>query len=200
MANPHLLSPLEGGKFKPFLKTNIELFCSNLGDLVYTCMLCASRSNDRLITGIRTHVFWKTTYHVSKGRSFDRASGGAHFMTFPSRTQVLEPRQLWWWRTRGLRHESGFPKFSKNKIFRWRLCNLAKQSMFGTFSFKIDFSKRFVGFRLTGVYQSHIALCKIRFRTVTGVRTVVARTQICAVSEKGGTRRMFGRSTTRYAN
>ena len=53
---------------------------------------------------------------------FDRASGGAHFRTFPSFTQVPEPRQLWWWRTRGLRRDSGFPKFPKIKTFRWQLC------------------------------------------------------------------------------
>ena len=45
--------------------------------------------------------------------------------------------------------------------------------MFGTFSFKIDFSKPIAGFGLFGVYQSRIALCEIRFRTVTEVRTVV---------------------------
>lgn len=45
--------------------------------------------------------------------------------------------------------------------------------MFGAFSFKIDFSKPVVGFGLFGVYQSHIALWEIRFRTVTGVQTVV---------------------------
>mgnify|MGYP003702400817 CR=1 FL=1 len=39
---------------------------------------------------------------------------------------------------------------------------------------------------LFGIYQSHIALCEIRFRTVTGVRTVLAITQIRALSEKGG--------------
>ena len=33
------------------------MFRSNLGDPVYTCMLCASRSKVRLITGIKTRVF-----------------------------------------------------------------------------------------------------------------------------------------------
>ena len=109
---------------------------------------------------------------LSRGRSFDRASESADFRTFPAHIQVPEPRQLWWWRTRGLWHELGFSRFLKSKIFRWRLCNLKKQSMFGAFWFKIWFSKMICWIWLFGVYQSHIALFEIRFRTVTGVRTV----------------------------
>ena len=51
------------------------MLCSKLGDLVYTCVLCASHSNSRLITGIRMHVFSKTRYHVSKGRSLIGRAG-----------------------------------------------------------------------------------------------------------------------------
>ena len=70
MANPRF-SLLASSTFKPFFKqTNKhEMFCSNLSDLVYTCMLCTSHSNSRLITRIRTHVFIKTTYDISRGRS-----------------------------------------------------------------------------------------------------------------------------------
>ena len=143
------------------------MFFSNSGDPVSTCMLCASHSNSRLITGIRTHVFSKTTYHVTKGRSCDRASSSAHCMPFPSRTQVPKLRQLWWWRTRGLRQESGFPKFSKIKY-------LGGDSVSGKavhvwhFLIKISFPKNDLpDLDYLVIYQSHIALCEIRFRTVT---------------------------------
>ena len=41
------------------------------------------------------------------------------------------------------------------------------------------------------IYQSYIALCEIRYRTVTGVRTVAARTTIRALVHGAE----FGRST-----
>ena len=39
------------------------MFIPKLGDLVYTCLLCAQHSNSRLITGIRTHKVFKIGYH-----------------------------------------------------------------------------------------------------------------------------------------
>ena len=81
-----VLSPLESGKIPDLVYLRVaplnrfqtnehEMFCSNLGDLVYTCVLCASHSISRLITGIRAHVFSKTRYHVSKGRSLIKRAG-----------------------------------------------------------------------------------------------------------------------------
>ena len=47
--NPHF-SLLASSKLQTVFQTNEHvMFCSNLGDLVYTCMLCASHSNSRLI-------------------------------------------------------------------------------------------------------------------------------------------------------
>ena len=49
----------------------------------------------------------------------------------------------------------------------------------------------FARFELLVIYQSYIALCEIRFKTVTWDRTVVARTTICALASGAE----FGRST-----
>ena len=151
------------------------MFCSKLSDLVYACMLCASHSNSRVITWIRTHVFSKTKNHVSKGRSFDRVSGGAHCMTFPSRTQVPEPRQLWGWWRRGLRHKSGFPKFLQNKIFRWRLCIWQSSPCLALLS-KICFLKTIcriwtLWFRLRPVTNLRVLSCSDPKMNGTGARS-----------------------------
>ena len=59
---------------------------------------------------------------VSRGRSSDRAKGGAHSWPspivpkLPSRDNSGDDRHV------AFGTESGFPKFSHVKIFRWRLC------------------------------------------------------------------------------
>mgnify|MGYP003702966923 CR=1 FL=1 len=71
----HVLAYLRVARSIHFHTNKHEMFCSNLGDLVYTCVLCASHSNSRLMTGLSTYVFSKTRYHVSKGWSFTRRAG-----------------------------------------------------------------------------------------------------------------------------
>ena len=119
----YFLSPLEGGKIRILsylrvanrFKNKHEMFCSNLGDPVYTCMMCASHSNSRLITGIRTHVFSKIKYHVSKGRSLIGRAGvlmkwpSPIVPKFPSRGNFGDDGHV------ALGNESGFPKFFKIK-------------------------------------------------------------------------------------
>ena len=138
------------------------MLCSNLGNLVYTCVLCVSYSNPRLITGIRTHVFSKTRYHVSKGRSLIGRAGvliawpSPIVPKFPSRGNFGDDGHV------ALGNESGFPKFPQNKIFRWRLCIWQSSPCLALLS-KICFLK---------------TICRIwtlwfRLRTVTNwVRTV----------------------------
>ena len=59
-----VFSLLASSKPKTFSKTNgYAMLISKLGYLVYTCMLCASHSNSRLIIGIRTHNVFKNGYH-----------------------------------------------------------------------------------------------------------------------------------------
>ena len=65
----HVLAYLCVAPSNHFQINKHEMFCSNLGDPVYTCVLCASHSNFRLITGIRTHMFSKQNIMLSTGRS-----------------------------------------------------------------------------------------------------------------------------------
>lgn len=117
-------------------------------------------------------MFIKQHIMLSRGRYFDRASGGAHFITFPPRTQVPKPRQLWWWQTRGLRHESRFPEFPQMKYLGGDSIILQSSPLLALFDSKSDFPKWFAGLDSLVIYQSYIALCEIRFWIVTGVRTV----------------------------
>mgnify|MGYP003703540309 CR=1 FL=1 len=71
----HVLTYLRVAPSNHFQTSKHEIFCSNSGDPVYTCMLCASHSKSRLITGIRTQVFSNTTYHVSRGHSLIGRAG-----------------------------------------------------------------------------------------------------------------------------
>ena len=59
----HVLAYLRVAPSNHFQTNKHEMFCSNSGDPVYTCMLCASHSKTRLITGIRTHNVFKVRYH-----------------------------------------------------------------------------------------------------------------------------------------
>mgnify|MGYP003702542629 CR=1 FL=1 len=139
VSNLHF-SLLASSTFKPFSKTNMSCFVPIL--MIESILVCCTHHIVKLANNRnKSTSVCQITYHVSRGRSLDWASGGAHFRTFPSRTQVPKLRQLWWWRTHGLWHELGVPKFFKNKIFRWRLCNLAKQSMFGVILMQNWFSK-----------------------------------------------------------
>jgi len=98
-------------------------------------------------------------------------------MTFPSRTQVPEPRQLWWWRTRGLRHESGFPKFSQNKIFRWWLC-IWKSSPCLALLYKNQFSKTICRiWTLWWFIDLALHFVRLDLEPWHWVRTVVAKEQ-----------------------
>ena len=59
--------------------------------------------------------------------------------------------------------------------------------MFGAFLLKSIFQNDLTDLDSLVIYQSYIALCEIRFRSVIGVRTVVARTQFVP-APKGGLR------------
>ena len=118
--NPRL-SLLTSSKLQIIFTNGHAMVCSNLGDLVYTCMLCASHSNSRLITGIRTHVFLKTKYHVSNGRSLIGRAGVLIAWPSPLVSKFL---------SRGNFGDDGhvavgtsqrFLNLLQNKIFWWRL-------------------------------------------------------------------------------
>ena len=59
-----VLAYLRVANSKAFSQTNgYAMLVSKLGNLVYTCLLCAEHSNSRLINGIRTHKVFKNGYH-----------------------------------------------------------------------------------------------------------------------------------------
>ena len=86
---------------------------------------------------------------VSRGRSSDRAKGGAHSWPspivpkLPSRDNSGDDGHV------AFGTESGFPKFPHFKIFRWRLCIWQSSPCLALLS-KSVFSKRFAGFGLFG--------------------------------------------------
>ena len=59
-----VLAYLRVANSKALFKTNgYAMLVSKLGNLVYTCLLCALHSNSRLINGIRTYNVFKNGYH-----------------------------------------------------------------------------------------------------------------------------------------
>ena len=66
--------------------------------------------------------------------------------------------------------------------------------MIGTFLLKSIFQNDLSNLDSLVIYQSYIALCEIRFRTVIGIRTVIARIQFAPSPKGGRAERVSGRS------
>lgn len=147
----------------------MKLNHSNLSKLVYTC-LCASHSKASLITGTRAHNVHKNHIMISKGRSLIGRAGVLNSWPFPlvpkfpSRGNFDDDGHVAF----GTSH--GFPRFPRNKIFRWQLYIWQSSPILTFLIQKSIFQKICRIWNLWCLSISHCT-CEIRFKTV-GVRTV----------------------------